>query len=72
MATLRQVDSDSEDEYLINIVLRARAAPEYRERPNHFSQWNDKAFFALFRLTKPTVLKLLALVKDVLETATDR
>jgi hypothetical protein len=72
MADYHMSDSDSDDEFLMFVAQHGRNARKFRERPDHLTLWNNREFFIRFRLSKPTVLMLLELVEDDLETITDR
>jgi hypothetical protein len=72
MADYHISDSDSDDEFLMFVAQHGRNARKFRERPDHLTLWNNREFFIRFRLSKPTVLMLLELVEDDLETITDR
>nr|CAD7207158.1 unnamed protein product [Timema douglasi] len=72
MLTIIDNSDDSGDEFLMNVALRGRNAKIYRPREDHYAKWTDKEFFVRFRLTKETVLELLDLIREDLETSTDR
>nr|CAD7201146.1 unnamed protein product [Timema douglasi] len=71
MLTIIDNSDDSGDEFLMNVALRGRNAKIYRPREDHYAKWTDKEFFVRFRLTKETVLELLDLIREDLETSTD-
>lgn len=65
-------DSDSEDEFLMFVALRARKPKNIRPRIDNYNFWDADEFFMRFRLTKPTVLQILDLIEPQLEHPKDR
>lgn len=66
------LDSDTDDEYLEDLIQNARKAKIIRPRTDHFQEWDESEFFMRFRITKLTALNLLDEINDKLEYTTDR
>jgi len=62
-------DEDDEDDFIIFAVRRPRWI---RERAEDFDSLDDRDFITRYRLTKPTVLSILAKIEHHLEYETDR
>lgn len=58
--------SDSE----LEIVVRKRKV--YKKRMENFDNWSDGEFFARFRLSKLAVIHLLELIREDIESPTNR
>lgn len=65
-------DDDEDFVELIDHVLHPRAPQTYRNRPNHFNNWNNKDFKARFRLEKEVVQFLIEHISDDISSATER
>ncbi|XP_068083427.1 putative nuclease HARBI1 [Anabrus simplex] len=65
-------ESDSDDEFLEQMLRRVRKVKRIRPRPNNFEEWDDEEFVKRFRLTKLTALLVLDEIRDQLEHATNR
>jgi hypothetical protein len=50
-ALFLDIDSDSDDEFLMDVALRVRNEKVYRVREENFRKWNHMEFFMRFRLT---------------------
>ncbi|XP_063911960.1 putative nuclease HARBI1 [Zophobas morio] len=63
----------SDDEDIVEFINHERRPYKVSDqRPDHFEKWDDTDFVVRFRLTKNTVLSILELVDNRLETPTDR
>ncbi|XP_063232410.1 putative nuclease HARBI1 isoform X1 [Bacillus rossius redtenbacheri] len=68
-----EIFGDDDDEEIIEVInALARGPRNFRERPDHLNQWNDKEFSARFRLSKDTVLHLLEELEPLIRSRTDR
>ncbi|KAJ8927411.1 hypothetical protein NQ314_020130 [Rhamnusium bicolor] len=65
--------TDDEDFFeLVNNVQNQRLTQTYRERPNHFTKWNDRDFKFRFRLSKQVVRIIIDEIRDDISSKTDR
>ena len=67
-------DSDSDDEQVINFVVRLgriRKVPRIQIRKDHFNYWDDQEFYCRFRLSKESVTNLLHSIHDVIKHPTN-
>lgn len=64
--------SDEDEELLQFLEHERRPYKVSEKRPEHFNKWDDTDFQERFRLQKETVLLLLELIEEHLETPTDR
>ena len=53
-------------------LVTPRAQRVFRERPNHFDQWNDEEFKARFRLSKNVVQYIINEIEDQISSETKR
>jgi len=65
--------TDDEDfmEFALLIAF-PRKKKVFHERPNHFQKWNQREFFARFRLSKLTTQYILGLIEDKISSPTTR
>ncbi|KAB0804518.1 hypothetical protein PPYR_01488 [Photinus pyralis] len=62
----------SDDEEIINFVERPRRRKQFRQRKNHFEEWDDEAFLDRFRLSKDCILAILEQIEEQISYLTDR
>lgn len=62
----------SDDEEIVEVVERPRRPKVYRNRIDHFNQWDNKEFLNRFRITKESVTQVLGHIEGLIAHPTNR
>lgn len=62
----------SDDEEIVNVIERPRRPRMFRQRRDHFHEWNDMEFINRFRISKDSTLSVLDQIQLQIAHPTNR
>lgn len=72
MENLENLTDDEDFLELVNIVRHPRAPRTFRERPDHFTKWNEVEFRNRFRLSKDIVKFVVNVISPSISSKTEK